>query len=136
MLFGFTRIQRRHIPGFQRGILPDRLPDDLRTAGKGLHRDTGHLPHTVLTDHFRFIAQRFNLLFQHRAVNLPEGYLVSIDILDKSRFSHLITAQGLPFPVMQRDVGHHGMGMQLRLLVTTGVMIEQRHHQITGEHRF
>lgn len=89
MLFGFSRIQCRHIPGFQRGVLPDGLPDSLRASGKGLHRYARHFPHTVLTDHFSFIAQRLNLLFQFFPVEPAKGNLISVHILNEPRFAGL-----------------------------------------------
>ena len=109
MLFGFSRIQCRHIPGFQRGIFPDGLPDSLRTTGKGLHRYARHLPHPVLTDHFGFIAQRLNLLFQLFPVESAKGNLISVHILNEPCFSHFVTAQCLPLAVMLCNIGHHRM---------------------------
>ena len=109
MLFGFSRIQCRHIPGFQRGVLPDGLPDSLRASGKGLHRYARHFPHTVLTDHFSFIAQRLNLLFQFFPVEPAKGNLISVHILNEPRFPHFVTAQCLPLTVMLRDISYHRM---------------------------
>ncbi|VGK22472.1 Uncharacterised protein [Klebsiella pneumoniae] len=85
---------------------------------------------------FRLIAKLLNQGFERLPVKLPERYLVRVHVLDKTCFTDLICAERLPFVPVLRGVNDDGMGVYLRFLVTVRVVVEFRHNQISGQHRF
>ena len=136
---GFLRlagIERGHIPGLQGRIGSCRLPELLAARGKRLYRHVLHLPHAVLAHHLCLIPELFHQGFQRLPVEFPEGCLVSVHILDKTRFTNRIGAERLPLVPVLRGIDNDGMGVQLRLLITVRIVVEFRHNQIAGQYRF
>ncbi len=77
MLFGFTRIQRRHIPGFQRGSSPTasrivcERPEKASTGSPAFPTYRAYRP-------LRFHSPAPNLLFQLFPVEPAKGNLISV----------------------------------------------------------
>ena len=98
MLFGFTRIQRRHVRDFSEASSPTAsriVCDRPEKASTGTRR---HFPHTVRYQPLPFHSpapQPALSAFPGRG--LPKTIWLAYTILNEPRFPHFVTAQCLPF---------------------------------------
>ncbi|SLR91063.1 Uncharacterised protein [Klebsiella pneumoniae] len=90
----------------------------------------------MLAYDFGFIPELFHQGFQHFTVYFSESELVGIHVLNEAGFTDRVGPQRLPFIPVLRGIDHHGMGMQLGLLITVRIVVEFRHNEVTGQHGF
>ena len=135
LLLRLAGIERRHVAGLKGRVIPDRLADGPAAAGIRLRRYALQLPHAVFADRFSLIAHRRDVILQRGTVQAAKGNLVRVDILNKPGFTHFVAAERAPLIAMLSGIGHHRVGMQLRLLVAAGIVVKQRHHQVAGQLR-
>ena len=89
----------------------------------------------MFADRLSLIAHRRDVILQRGTIQAAKGNLVGVDILNKPGFTHFVAAERSPLIAMLSGIGHHRVGVQLRLLVAAGIVVKQRHHQVAGQLR-